>query len=706
MIARWPRKQTEATPVHDARQLVREMSDSGVHDRAVEADDLALAQASAKNGALGLLAGMLLVPAWHWPGAPLLLEVPDWLRSDFVAWMFSPPRGFTAPGQAEKYAAHTLWRMEEVRRWLNRRPGAAAEAVVLGAFASRYSARPHYVSEGDFCRHAELRGELLTRAHRKPGDHYDALPVARAGRRLRVGFLARCFGSEVDTYSLLPAFEHLDPDRFEVILCSLEAGYSGLQDHCRQLASDYIELPADLAGQLAMLRAAALDIVVFGSNVTDECHGIARLALHRVAPLQVINGSSYITSGLPEIDLYISGTLAAPDGTAARYSERLGLLPGPAQTYNYGATPGEPGIVGSRTDLGLPRDALVFVSIASQLEVTPEMQQTWARLLAELPKAYLLVQAVRLTETAVDPAGRLRSEFARVLAGHGVEPARLVVATESLSPCDDAKALLGLGNIYLDTFPLGRAASAVGALELGLPVVGWEGEWPRSRTGGAMLRSLGLPELVAGNEADYRTIAIRLATDHVHREQAGARIRAQMDRTPIFLDSLAASEVFGDLIEAAYDEMVEVGAEVFRANPEPLRATRLAPVEPEMTTASAAEQARNVLRRTPADPAARRAYGRALLDAGRPGRAVTYLLAALQGAEENAALWLEIAAAFRADGQGNQAIEALEAGLRIDDTRLEGWQMLAELAREAGVIDLAEEATEVVQKLGSSGQKN
>lgn len=700
-IAQLPRKETTATVVHEVRKLLKEVSASGVHDRVVVAGDLAQAQTAAAKGWPGLLAAMLLVPAWQWPDSPLVVAVPEWLRSDYVAWLFAPPLGFTAPGQADQYAAYSLGRMEELERWVKRRPGLAVEAEVLGVFAKYFSSLPLYQSDGDLCRQAELRGRLLARAFRAPEDHFEAMPTARWDRRLRVGFVMRGFGPQVDTYAILPTFEHLDPERFEIILIDHQTDHSTLRDYCRQRAAEYLVLPGDLRDQLSMLRTAALDVVVFGPNITDTCHVVARLALHRVAPLQVITSPSVITSGLPEIDLYVSGKLTATDGAAAQFSERLGLLPGPAQTFNFGVDSQETNATCTRAGFGLPDDALVFVSAANFLEITPEMQRTWARLLAEVPGSRLLVQPCRFDETAPALLERLRAEFGQVLAAQGVEAARLVVSAEYLASRSDLKVLLGLGDVYLDTFPVGRVDALVDALELGLPVVGREGEMLRSRTGGALLRALDRPELIATNEAEYRTIAAKLASDPKHRQELCAGIRAQMERTPIFLDALAASDAFGDLIETAYDELVEVGAEVFRANPEPVHAGRPQAERTGTAAADSAEQAREVLRCEPANLAARHTLGRELIGAGRPDRAVTYLLAALQGEEKNAGLWLDLATAFRTAGQTSQAIQALEAGLRIDDTLLEGWQMLADLAGEAGATDLAYEASRVAAQLAA-----
>jgi predicted Zn-dependent protease len=88
-----------------------------------------------------------------------------------------------------------------------------------------------------------------------------------------------------------------------------------------------------------------------------------------------------------------------------------------------------------------------------------------------------------------------------------------------------------------------------------------------------------------------------------------------------------------------------------------------------------------------------------LLAAGRSQRAATYLLAALQGEESNAELWLDVARALKADGQLGEALQALEAGLKIDQTLLEGWVLFAEIAHALGSAEIAREAAGVAHQL-------
>jgi len=714
IILKLPRKETQTTLVDDARQLVKDLSGSGMHDRPVTAEDRALADAAMKKGWQGLLAAMLLTPAWQWTDAPLLISVPEWLRADYVTWLFTAPQGFSESGQAEAYAAFTLKRLEELVRWVDRCPGAAAEAEVLTIFVTVSSAIPLFFSSGSLRRHAELRGRLFLRAFRQPDDNYDAPLAPRAGRRLRVGVVNRHFSSQTETYCTLPTFEQLDPERFEVILYCHKTSGSALESHCRQRSSGFVVLPEDFDGQLSVLRSAALDVVVFGTNVAAVCNEVLRLALHRIAPLQVINNSSCITSGLPESDMYISGALTELAEAPGHFSERLGLIPGPTHAFNYEADRQEPQAACKRSDFGLPENAFVFVSAANYFKVIPEMQHAWAKLLAAVPGSHLLVHPFNPNWSSSYPIKRFRAEFERVLASHGVAPSRLSVSTVSFPSRTDVKTLLGLGNVYLDSFPFGGVNSLVDPLELGMPVVTWEGDTMRARMGGSLLRAMDLNEMIAGTGADYHRIAVKLATDTSYHQELGARIRSKMERMPVFLDSLASSEMLGSLLETSFDELVAKGRDTFRRDRNAIQVPKvdsslvLAEGASHLATGRIAEAkacAVRILGSQPTSTEARKLMGRALLAQNRTERALAYLLAALQNDDNDAMLWYDIARGLRQNNQLDQTVQAIEACLRVDPKCLDGWLLLIELSSEANNLSLLDDALAMASQVAPEDQR-
>jgi predicted O-linked N-acetylglucosamine transferase (SPINDLY family)/glycosyltransferase involved in cell wall biosynthesis len=652
-------------------ELQRRLAASGVYDPVVAADDLALAEQVSASAPVGLLAAMLVVPAWQWPSAPALKFVPPAYWTAYTAWLFHAPQGFCALGQAEAYGAHYLRRLEELAKHVAASPGAAHVRAALNAFVAVNNSIPLYFSTDSLRRHMELRGRLLT-AHGMADRRTDFPATPRAGRRLRVGFVNRHFAAQTETYTTLPTFEKLDPARFEVQLFVHHCGNSSLEQHARGSAEKFRVLPADLPGQLKTLRDAALDVVVYGTNVTAVYHEVTRLALHRVAPLQVVNNSSCTTTGLPEIDLYVSGTATESAGAPAQFTERLGLLQGPAHAFNYTIDRQPPAGAWTRQALGVAADAVLFVSAANFYKIIPEMREAWARLLAAVPGSRLLLHPFNPNWSSHYPIKRFCAEFDRVLAAHGVASDRLIVSSVKFPSRTDVGELLKLGDLYLDTFPFAGVNSVVDPLEHGVPVVTQEGSTFRSRMGAALLRTLGLDELIATDADSYHATCVRLATDAAARQALRARIIDAMEQQPLFLDSLAASDGFGALLERAYDELASGGRSAFRRETKAL-------VAPEVSSTTY-----------------RLARGRELLAADNAARAADYFLQAIQRDSRNATLWCELAGALRRTKRMDEAVQALQTCLGLDGRHLAGWRLLADLAQSLGHAELLAEANAMI----------
>ncbi len=682
-LAQWPKRERSHVVLDEVRRSLSRLAASGLQDQPLAINDEAVRAELVWNRWPEMLGRMVLGPAWRDSSAPGLGQVPETWWAAYAEWLFSPPQGFTVCGDAERYAAHVVLHLRELANLVECNAGSSSVRAAVDAYLRVANAIQLYFAEGSLREHAELRGRILQRVMALRDAAYDLFPLAREGRRLRVGFVNRHFGSQTETYTTIPSFEALDPDRFEVMLFTCRANGSALENHCREKSSDFRVMPHDIAGQVACLREAGLDVVVFGTNVTAVTNEITRLALHRVAPLQVVNNSSCITSGLPEVDLYVSGELTETADAPSHFTERLGLLPGPTHAFNYEADRQDPVRAWTRADLGIPEDVVVFVSAANYYKVIPEMREAWARLLAQVPGSRLLLHPFNPNWSSDYPVKRFCAEFEAVLTRNGVDHSRLVVSTMKLPSRSDVGALMAVGDVYLDTAPFGGVNSLIDPLEVGVPVITWEGGSMRARMGAALLRSLGLPELITRTEDEYVGAATRLALEPQVRADFAARIKSAMALTPQFLDSLAASDVFGDLIETAYDEVVERGLPAFRRDRAPLRARRATPLTCE----------------------ARRAFGNELVAQGRADRAVTYLMAALQQDEGTASLWLDVAKALRANGQHNEALQALETCLRQDETAVPAWTMLVELAELSGNVDLAAEARAMVARYSGAGSE-
>jgi predicted O-linked N-acetylglucosamine transferase (SPINDLY family) len=482
----------------------------------------------------------------------VLEDVPEWLLATYLKYLHrSPPFFPTVETQRAHVAFLRAWSRQVAahtgtghKRWQ-----AAAQA-----YAAAINVMPAYFSDENLKDLYTDRAKVLDYALRQNGFQLDHdFPAKPQGTRLRIGFLNASWGPKTETFATLPLFEFLDRDRFEVVLLSPFFGDAEIDVYCRGRADRVVLLEGSVPAQAATVRACDLDILFFGTNLTLVTHPLVVLAMHRLARIQVTSICSPATTGMPSIDYFLAGTLTEPSANAqAAYTERLIRLEGSGLCFHYAMHPPATGIRMTRASLGIPADATLLVSGANFFKLGPELRQAWAEILAAAPDAHLALYPFGPAWSATYAHEALLADLRERLRTLGVAPERLVFLRpfESIA---DIPGLLGLADLYLDSFPYGGATSLLDPLSMGVPPIVMDGNQLRFAQGGALLRELGMEELVAADATDYMGLSVRLIRDTARRQALRERIRAQMAGDPPFLDRRA----FAVMVAGAFERMVK-----------------------------------------------------------------------------------------------------------------------------------------------------
>jgi predicted O-linked N-acetylglucosamine transferase (SPINDLY family) len=112
-----------------------------------------------------------------------------------------------------------------------------------------------------------------------------------------------------------------------------------------------------------------------------------------------------------------------------------------------------------------------------------------------------------------------------------------------------------VADLFLDTFPYNAHTTASDALWAGLPVLTLAGQTFASRVAGSLLRTLGLPELIATTLDEYEEAALRLANDPERLGNLRARLEANRETSGLF-----DGGQFARNLEKAYAAMWEIHA--------------------------------------------------------------------------------------------------------------------------------------------------
>jgi predicted O-linked N-acetylglucosamine transferase (SPINDLY family) len=312
-------------------------------------------------------------------------------------------------------------------------------------------------------------------------------------------------------------------------------------------------LPDQMGPRVQAIRQADLDLVFLGTNTTAISNGITLMAAHRLARVQIASVCSCTTTGMRNMDYYMSGRLSEPADAQSHYSEKLIMIDGPAHCYDFsGELFAGPTETMTREGLGIPPDAVVFGSGANFYKILPEVEDVWMRILAAVPEARLILYPFNPNWSNAYPVDPFMERLGAAMLRNNIASDRVVVLRQAPNRADVLQRLR-LCDIYLDSFPFSGATSLLDPLEVGLPAVVMDGSSFRALVGPALLRAIAMDELIAGDPGAYMALAIRLAGDAALRDSLKGRVREKM-KAASFLDGKRYGAQVGAALEQMWQE--------------------------------------------------------------------------------------------------------------------------------------------------------
>jgi predicted O-linked N-acetylglucosamine transferase (SPINDLY family) len=325
-------------------------------------------------------------------------------------------------------------------------------------------------------------------------------PIVKRQRheRIRIGYFSADFREHPVFLLAAGLFETHDRSKFELTGFSFGPHPADAMTARAQRSFErFVDVRDRSDAEIALLsRDLEIDIAVDLGGFTENARP-AIFAL-RAAPLQV----SYLgfpgTLAAPYMDYLIADATIVPAAEREHYAERMIYLP------SYQPNDAERPIADvGRVELGLPADGFVFCCFNASYKITPTVFAGWMRILERVPHGVLWL---RSDERAT------MSGLVREAGSRGIPPERLVFAPRVGSMAEHL-ARYRQADLFLDTWPYGAHKTASDALWAGLPVLTCMGTSFASRVGASVLRAVGLPELIAGDEQRYVELAIELAGD-------------------------------------------------------------------------------------------------------------------------------------------------------------------------------------------------
>ncbi|HUG70174.1 MAG TPA: tetratricopeptide repeat protein [Pirellulaceae bacterium] len=333
------------------------------------------------------------------------------------------------------------------------------------------------------------------------------------------------------------ALKQMDADEFPLtILCTASAA-SKFRAAVRGRA-DVQPLAERTSDMVAAIRAANFDVLYYFEIGTDVLNYF--LPFFRLAPVQCASWGIQVTSGIPNVDYYLSSRLVEPNDGQQHYSEQLVQ----ADTLLAYQTPiCVPENAKTRESFGFTADQHLYMCIQHLGKFHPDFDPILGELLRRDPRG----RVVATTDRYGHGAQRLRERLLRTIPD--VADRVVFLGKQSLP---DYLSLLACGDVSIDAPHFSGVNTTYDALALDIPIVTMPSGFHRGRYTYGCYQRMEMMDCVASSREEYVDIATRLGMDEAYREWIRGKIQAT--KHLVFRDNMAVSEherIFRELIEKA-----------------------------------------------------------------------------------------------------------------------------------------------------------
>ena len=331
--------------------------------------------------------------------------------------------------------------------------------------------------------------------------------------KISVGFISRFMRRHTIGYLNYGIIKHLNRDRYNVIVLRFPGEEDDISNAIRRAADEVIELPENLKEARRIIAERVLDILFYLDIGMDSLTYF--LAYSRLAPVQCTTWGHADTTGIPNIDYYLSSVHAEPLNAQQHYSEQLFLMD---RFPMYCFFPELPNESVSREDVGLPPGYNLYMCPQSLFKFHPDFDGILKAILKKDPEGMLVLFEGKHPSWAELLLKRFSRTMPEVMDRIHFHPR---------VPREEFLSIVNLADVILDTIHFNGGYTSLLCLGCGVPIVTMPGQFLRGRMTQALFKQIDMHECIVEDEQSYVNLAVALAIDKTKNCQLRRKIKSK-----------------------------------------------------------------------------------------------------------------------------------------------------------------------------------
>jgi protein O-GlcNAc transferase len=428
------------------------------------------------------------------------------------------PSVFKNQGDIDKFREQLLKKLEKLQQ----------EELKIDILKDRIYLTPFYLSY-QASNSRVLKQKIANILERSIPDLRSAAPHTKSykyakGKKIKVGFLSDFFYK----HSVSMCFNNIilalsRDERFEVHIFHYGKSVAvieraGPDEYLKKIIDNipnYHKFKEDYNAIKNAVLKEQLDVVIYPDVGMS---GISYyLAFSRFAPIQAMLPGHPDTSGIKEVDYYLSCNDFEFEGAEDFYSEKLVRFKNMPSMIE---KPSVPEKFKTREELGLPKEKKIYYCPMKNQKIHPDFDLAIKEILLRDKNSVILFprDTGKVSDIYLE---RIKNNISPDLAER--------IIYHPWASKIEFMSYIKQADVILDTFHFGAGTTLFYAFAIGAPIITFPAKTSVGRSTYAAYKQMGVMDLIAKDEKDYVNLAIKCANDTEFRNSTIEKIIASKD---------------------------------------------------------------------------------------------------------------------------------------------------------------------------------
>ncbi len=336
--------------------------------------------------------------------------------------------------------------------------------------------------------------------------------IGKSGK-IKIGFISSNFCEHTIGKHFRGVIANLSRELFEVYVFFDKKKSDGIAQFIEKNADRSVTLVSSLEIARKQVSECELDILFYTDIGMDPLTYF--LSFSRLAPVQCVTWGHPDTTGVPNLDYFISCEDFEAEGSQTQYSEALVRM---TQIPNYFYRPDAVELTGTREiirRMGLPDDKRLYVVPQTLFKFHPDFDAVLAEILRRDRNGLLILFEVPQEAFST----LLRDRFHQSIP----DVAERIIFLPFLA-FNDFISFISSADAVLDPPYFCGGTTSLELFSVGCPIVTWPTDRMASRFTYAYYKKMGVMDLVCQDSEQYIQCAVRLANDADWKRQISEKM--------------------------------------------------------------------------------------------------------------------------------------------------------------------------------------